>query len=214
MNPILELKDLRCERDERVLFEGLNCRINAGDIVQVQGPNGSGKTTLLRIVLGLNLSFSGEIFYRGEPLSKQWLMFRQQLLFIGHLPAINRSLSPLENLRWFASLQGEKPSISLAEALKAVGLRGFEDSPGYHLSAGQHRRVALARLYISNSSIWVLDEPFTAIDVEGVNALRNLFASHVEKGGMVLLTTHQELSLEQVKVLNLGDYRPQRREVA
>lgn len=209
MSPVLELQHLRCERDERVLFEGLNCQINAGDIVQIQGPNGSGKTTLLRILLGLNTDFDGEIYFRGDSISKQRLIFRQQLLYIGHLPAINRSLTPLENLRWFDQLQGHRPGTSLHEALKAVGLRGFEDVPGHHLSAGQHRRVALARLFLTRAALWVLDEPFTAIDTQGVDKLRELFSSHVAEGGAILLTTHQDLGVERVKIVNLGDFRPQ-----
>jgi heme exporter protein A len=208
MSPILELQNLRCERDERVLFEGLNCQIDKGDIVQVQGPNGSGKTTLLRIVLGLNGGFTGDIHFRGVPVAAQRLQFRQQLLYIGHLPAVNRSLTPLENLRWFDQLHGHKTDTGLLEALKAVGLRGFEDVPGHHLSAGQHRRVALARLYLSRASLWVLDEPFTAIDTQGVDKLRTLFATHVGQGGTILLTTHQDLGLERVSILNLDDFRP------
>ena len=208
MTPILELRNLRCERDERVLFEGLNCQLSAGDIVQVQGPNGSGKTTLLRIVLGLNVESSGELFFRGEPMAREVLAFRQALLYIGHLPAINRSLSPLENLRWFAQLQGHNAEVSLEQALNAVGLRGFEDVPGHHLSAGQHRRVALARLFLSQAQVWVLDEPFTAIDTQGVDELRALFARHLESGGVILLTTHQDLGIDRVKPLNLADFRP------
>ena len=208
MSPILEFQNLRCERDERVLFEGLSCQIDSGAIVQVQGPNGSGKTTLLRIVLGLNAGFTGDILFHGVPIAPQRLQFCQQLLYIGHLPAINRSLTPLENLRWFDQLQGHKSDTSLMEALKAVGLRGFEDVSGHHLSAGQHRRVALARLFLTRALLWVLDEPFTAIDTQGVDKLRALFADHVARGGTVLLTTHQDLGLERVQLLNLGDFRP------
>jgi len=208
MSPLLELQNLRCERDERVLFEGLSCTLDAGEIVQVQGPNGSGKTTLLRIVLGLNPSYTGEILFRGQALQSQWLLFKQQLLFIGHLPAINRSLSPVENLQWFVRLYGAKTDASLEIALQAVGLRGFEEVPGYHLSAGQHRRVALARLYLTTAQCWVLDEPFTAIDTQGVDSLRTLFQQHADAGGTILLTTHQDLGLDRVKLLNLADFRP------
>ena len=213
--PLLSLHNLRCERDDRVLFANLNYEIGKGDIVQVQGPNGSGKTTLLRILLGLNNDYSGELRFEGQPLNAKLLEFRQQLLYIGHLPAISRSLSPVENLRWFGHLHGADPSNSLEDALRAVGLRGFEDVPGHHLSAGQHRRVALARLYLSQTSLWVLDEPFTAIDTLGVDKLRAHMANHTANGGTIILTSHQALDLDQLRLLDLADFRPQpTREVA
>lgn len=206
--PLLDIQNLRCERDDRILFEGLDWTILPGDIVQVRGPNGSGKTSLLRILLGLNPEYSGDILFKGEPLNKNELVFRQQLLFIGHLPAVNRSLTPIENLRWFTQLHAVQDEPSLEGALKSVGLRGFEDTPGHHLSAGQHRRVALARLYLSSAKLWVLDEPFTAIDVQGVDNLREKLNHHTASGGSVIITTHQDLGLHQVKVLDLADYKP------
>ncbi len=210
-SPLLNLSKLRCERDDRVLFEQLECEIAAGDVVQIQGPNGSGKTSLLRIILGLSQEFEGDIQWRGQPMAKSLIDFRQNLLYIGHLPAINRSLSPLENLQWFGCLSGEVTIEALESALTAVGLRGFEDVPGHHLSAGQHRRVALARLYLSKAQLWILDEPFTAIDVQGVDKLRQQFAKHVEQGGAVIVTTHQDLGIDGVKMLDLADFIPARK---
>ena len=208
---LLTLNKLRCERDDRVLFDQLACEISAGDIVQIHGPNGSGKTSLLRIILGLSQEFEGEICWRGEPMAKGLVDFRQNLLYIGHLPAINRSLTPIENLQWFGSLGGQAVFKALEDALAAVGLRGYEDIPGHHLSAGQHRRVALARLYLSQAQLWILDEPFTAIDVHGVDKLRQLFANHAQQGGAVILTTHQDLGLDRVKLLDLADFVPTRK---
>lgn len=207
-SPLISLNNVRCERDDRVLFEKLRCEVSTGDIVQIQGPNGAGKTSLLRIILGLSQEFEGDVSWRGEPMAKSLIDFRQNLLYIGHLPAINRSLTPIENLQWFCSLSNQSDIKGLENALSAVGLRGYEHIPGHHLSAGQHRRVALARLYVSQASLWILDEPFTAIDVQGVDRLRQLFASHVERGGAVVLTTHQDLGLKSVKILDLANFIP------
>ena len=214
MSPILELRNLRCERDDRVLFEGLHCQIQSGEVVQILGPNGSGKTTLLRMILGLTLGYSGDIVYRGQMINTDRLVFNQNLLYIGHQPAVNRSLTPLENLDWLAKLHGQLPDSNPLQALKAVGLRGFEDTPGFHLSAGQHRRVALARLFLTGAQIWILDEPFTAIDKAGIDTLRERLSAHVHAGGIVLITTHQDLGVDNVRVLHLGDFPPRHREVA
>jgi len=189
-----EVSGLRCERDERLLFSDLAFAVSAGDVLQIEGPNGSGKTTLLRVLSGLSQQFDGELRWCGEPMSRAKLAFRADLFYLGHAPAVKALLTPLENLRWSAS--GEiHAQQSMMDALKEVGLYGYEDVPCFSLSAGQQRRVALARLYLTTARLWILDEPFTAIDKSGVSALEWHISTHAQRGGGVILTTHHTLQL-------------------
>lgn len=204
--PLLELRDLGCERDERVLFAGLNLQLAAGDVVQIGGPNGAGKTTLLRALAGISGDYQGQVFYSGQPLPQASWDFARDRLYLGHLPGIKKSLTPSENLAWYLAQTGGR--ISIDEALAAVGLYGYEDTPCYQLSAGQLRRVALARLHLTEARIWILDEPFTAIDKLGVSQLEALIARQSAQGGAVILTSHQDLALPQLRLVNLQDYRP------
>ena len=212
--PLMEAKSLLCERDDRVLFEELSFAITAGDITQVEGPNGSGKTTLIRILCGLSSVYEGQLFWRGRPMSECREQFCQQHIYFGHLTGIKAPLSAEENLRWMAqcrgsSLKGLALDNAVDQALAKVGLHGFEDAPVYTLSAGQKRRVALARLFLEPVALWVLDEPFTAIDRNGVAELESIIEQHAKQGGAVVLTTHHELSIDpsHLKVIRLGDAR-------
>jgi heme exporter protein A len=198
---LLTLSNLAFERDDRLLFSGVNLDVLSGDIVQVAGPNGSGKTTLLRLLTGSLTQLEGDILWRGLSVSKQRAQFNSEILYLGHQPGIKAALSPEENLRWLGRLHATHNQLSIAQALHKVGLLGYEDVPCYSLSAGQHRRVSLARLYLSAAKLWILDEPFTAIDKAGVAQLELLIEQHAQQGGAVLLTTHQELSLSGVKTL-------------
>ncbi|CCS00339.1 heme ABC exporter, ATP-binding protein CcmA [Salmonella enterica subsp. enterica serovar Agona str. 50.E.08] len=160
---MLEARDLYCERDERTLFRGLSFTVDAGEWVQVTGGNGAGKTTLLRLLTGLARPDGGEVYWQGEPLRRVRDSFHRSLLWIGHQPGIKSRLTARENLHFFHPGDGAR----LPEALAQAGLAGFEDVPVARLSAGQQRRVALARLWLTRAALWVLDEPFTAIDVNG-----------------------------------------------
>lgn len=200
VSALLETRNLCCERDERVLFKDLNIQIMPGQVVQIEGPNGSGKTTLLRILCGLSSNYTGDIYYCDENIDDSRLEFYENLLFIGHKPGVKGILTAQENLRWFAAMhsvnyQSLHESQAIDQALDQVGLYGFEDVPCHYLSAGQQRRVGLARLYLTASPVWILDEPFTAIDKNGVAQLENLVAKHAEKGGTVVLTTHHQLTM-------------------
>lgn len=206
-HPLLELQALRCERDERVLFENLDLQVMAGDVVQVEGPNGSGKTTLLRLLSTTSADYEGQILWQGETLKKSRLDYLNQLLFIGHLPGVKKALTPRENLNWFCGMNQGHQRCSIEAALDEVGLFGLEDVPCHHLSAGQLRRVALARLFLTPARVWILDEPFTAIDKQGVKNLEALMAEHAAGGGCVLLTTHQDMIMDGVRRLNLEDYK-------
>ena len=187
---MLEAINLTCIRDDRVLFNDLNFTVNSGDIVQIEGPNGAGKTSLLRLLAGLSGAEQGEVRWQGERLQQQRERWHRNLLFLGHHPGVKSILTPLENLAFYHADCREAQRFA---ALEAVDLLGLEEVAVAQLSAGQQRRVALARLWLSRAPVWILDEPLTAIDVQGVQKLMALFIEHVNHGGMVILTTHQPL---------------------
>lgn len=203
MTVTLQACDLSCERDGRLLFEHLHLHLAAGDLLQVSGPNGSGKTSLLRLLCGLMLPADGDVRLNGQPLAGQRAELARQLLWIGHAAGIKDVLTPLENLAWLCALNQRADSAALWQALQQVGLRGFEDVPCHTLSAGQQRRVALARLYLPAPAIWILDEPFTALDVQGVAQLEQRLCEHCEQGGLLVLTTHHTLASKPAGYRNL-----------
>ncbi|MGF1726785.1 cytochrome c biogenesis heme-transporting ATPase CcmA [Photobacterium nomapromontoriensis] len=202
---MLSVEELSCTRDERVLFEDLHFTVSSGELVQIEGHNGAGKTTLLRILAGLGRADNGKVCWHNENIESAREDYHQDLLFLGHQTGVKRELTAYENLVFFQSMhrcntQGDLAGTAkvtgddrLWQALAHVGLAGREDVPAGQLSAGQQRRVALARLWLSDHKLWILDEPLTAIDKQGVKVLELLFLSHVQRGGMVILTTHQDM---------------------
>lgn len=207
----LQTRQLTCERDWRVLFSGLELQLYAGQMLQVSGPNGSGKTSLLRLLAGLMQPSEGEILFKGQSLARQRDELARNSLWIGHAAGIKGLLTPLENLAWLTALQHGASDEAIAAALVAVGLTGFEDVACHTLSAGQQRRVALARLYLPDTPpLWILDEPFTALDKKAVAQLEQHLAQHCEQGGMVIFTTHHELQLRPAGFieLELGQGKP------
>lgn len=191
----LEGRGLACERDDRWLFRGLDLRVGPGEVVRVEGPNGSGKTTLLKILAGQLPPQAGELAWCERPLHRVRTEYLANLLYLGHAPGVKTALTALENLAWYQALHGERgDATKRLAALEAFGLRGFEDVPAAQLSAGQQRRIALSRLELTPRPLWILDEPFTAIDREGVAALETRLWAHAEAGGGVILTTHHALS--------------------
>lgn len=203
--PLLEVRGLRCERVGRLLFENVDFVLGTGGILQVAGPNGCGKTTMLRTLAGLSERCTGTILWRGKPLARARYEYLSETLYLGHDAAVKPALTPLENLRWHAGLWGRTRDIAMAQSLARLGLAPFRDTPAQNLSAGQRRRIALARLLLSPARLWILDEPFTAIDLAGVTQLENLIVEHAATGGAVLLTTHHQLALgREVQQLQLG----------
>ena len=204
----LQAAGLACERDWPLLFEQLDFALRPGDMLQISGPNGSGKTSLLRLLAGLMQPTAGQILLDGKPLSEQRHALASILLWIGHAAGIKDLLTAEENLTWLCALHQPASRETIWNALAAVGLRGFEDVPCHTLSAGQQRRVALARLYLASPPLWILDEPFTALDKQGVAQLEAHLASHCEQGGTVVLTTHHILEGKPsgYRDLNLGQW--------
>ncbi|EFY9977799.1 TPA: cytochrome c biogenesis heme-transporting ATPase CcmA [Shigella boydii] len=198
---MLEARELLCERDERTLFSGLSFTLNAGEWVQITGSNGAGKTTLLRLLTGLSRPDAGEVLWQGQPLHQVRDSYHQNLLWIGHQPGIKTRLTALENLHFY---HRDGDTAQCLEALAQAGLAGFEDIPVNQLSAGQQRRVALARLWLTRATLWILDEPFTAIDVNGVDRLTQRMAQHTEQVGIVILTTHQPLNVAESKIRRIS----------
>ncbi len=215
---MLSVEKLSCIRDERVLFDDLSFTVESGELVQIEGHNGAGKTTLLRIIAGLGNTDEGRVCWNQEDILSAREEYHQELLFLGHQTGVKRELTAFENLAFFQAMHtevGESPlggsaqvfgDDALWQALAHVGLAGREDVPAGQLSAGQQRRVALARLWISNHRLWVLDEPLTAIDKQGVRVLERLFLAHAQRGGIVLLTTHQDMftDSDKIKKIKLG----------
>jgi heme exporter protein A len=200
----LSAHGLQCVRDERTLFNQLDFVLNSGQVLQVEGHNGSGKTSLLRILCGLSLPAEGEVRWCNEDIQQDYNAYWAQLHYIGHAPGVKGDLSPLENLAVARALSLYPTSMDLAQALHIIGLRGFEDVPARTLSAGQQRRVALARLLISEAQLWILDEPFTALDRAGVRQVETMLDNHAQHGGIAVLTSHHPVQCQHARQIHLG----------
>ncbi|WP_428242151.1 cytochrome c biogenesis heme-transporting ATPase CcmA [Gynuella sp.] len=192
------------------MFKNLVVTLTSHQVMQVKGANGSGKTTLLRKLVGLSDVVEGDVEWY-EPVGSKQELDAGKFLYLGHRPGVTNVSTALENLRFSVSLKAHLslPEARYLAALDKVGLKGFEDVPAHSLSAGQQRRIALARLYLLDEAVplWVLDEPFTALDLDGVAKLEQHIASHSERGGSVILTTHHRLDMEHLSVLDLEQYR-------
>jgi heme exporter protein A len=205
--PTLEVDNLCCVRGDRVLFRDLSFAVSGGEVLHLKGHNGSGKTTLLRALAGLLLPEDGAIRWQGESIRSLREDYARHLLYLGHLNAIKGDLTAVENLRISAVLDGYEISEQQAwTILGEIGLSGHEDLPTKHLSQGQKRRVALARLLANQATVWILDEPFTALDVAAVQMLQDVIQRHVGAGGIAIITTHQEVAMlgDQTRTIVLG----------
>ncbi len=202
---MLEVSNLACSRGDHRLFSGLSFALHPGQIMQIQGANGSGKTSLLRTLCGFIIPDEGVISWDGEDVRELDEAYFAEMMYLGHHNAIKDELSGLENLRISAGLSGvelsEKEAVA---ALRRMGLKGRERLPTKVLSQGQRRRVALARLLVSDAKLWILDEPLTALDVGAVALIQELLAEHLMRQGMVIFTTHQPLAVAGMEMRSLS----------
>lgn len=205
----LYVQNLQCSRGDITVFQKLSFTLSGGQLLLVEGKNGSGKTTLLRTLCGLFLADNGDVQWKGEAIKRVPDVYYRQLLYIGHQNALKLDLTSVENLQLLCRLAGQYVSeVEIEEALSTMGLAGYEDVPIRQMSQGQQRRVALSRLLLTDASLWVLDEPFVALDVAAVELLQSIIVKHVEEKGMVILTTHQVVPLpaEKMQRLSMDQY--------
>jgi heme exporter protein A len=197
---VLEAERLEARRGYTTLFTGVAFTVHAGEALVVNGPNGSGKTTLLRIVAGLTQPFDGEVRWRNQPVDPFSVRMRNDVAFNGHLPALKDELSVEENLAYWIALDcGTCSHSTFGDALEKVALGRQRKLPARVLSQGQRRRVGLARLSLSCRTLWILDEPLTALDMDGVDILRELLDAHLERGGLCVAASHQPLPMTKAR---------------
>ena len=193
---MLEVVDLVCVRGTRRLFQDLSFTQAPGELLYVHGPNGSGKTTLLRTLCGLALPEAGEIRWRGQSIRRLGEEYHREMSYVGHLNGVKDELTAFENLRVAGQLAGVNADEAQAKvALQRLELSACAELPGKVLSQGQKRRLALARLLLATRNLWIMDEPFNALDTKAVGMVQTILSEHLDNGGMVILTTHQEVEI-------------------
>lgn len=194
---MLETNALACERGGLRLFSGVSFALDGGSLLRLRGRNGTGKTSLLRILAGLTRPAEGDVRWNGTAIGELAEDFGRDLLYVGHAPGLKDEMTVLENLDFHARVHGRLPAgDALRAALDAVGIARLADLPVRYLSQGQRRRAALARLPLSGAQrLWLLDEPFAALDDEAIEQVRHLVAGHLAQGGIVVLTSHQEVAI-------------------
>ncbi len=197
----LIVNDLSCQRGYNELFSNLSFELSPGEILRISGANGSGKTSLLRIIAGISSGESGNVNFNNNPAGS--IAYQSDIFYLGHLPALSPELHCKENLDYLTQLNGINTDQLIDDALANVGLINYKHEYAANLSAGQKRRVVLAALFVTQSRIWLLDEPFTAIDADGIKSLENQITKHCENGGFCILTTHQDSKLPNLRTLEL-----------
>ncbi len=197
-------QDLSCTKRDRLLFENLQIEVGSGQFWYVKGPNGAGKTSLLRILANLTSPTEGQLTWQGEPFNQAGRNYHKDMVYVGHKTGLNQQLSAVENVLYWSALNGLNIT-SAYDVLAELGLVGLEDMPIRQLSEGQQRRVALTRLWIKEAKIWILDEPYAALDVLGIQLLNTKIDNFIESGGSVVMTSHQEpLVKSPIQLLTLA----------
>ena len=202
--PLLAARGLAFSRNDEPVFGPLEFAVDAGEALLVQGGNGVGKTTLLRVLAGLLRADAGQIDIDGQPAGPS--RRAHAMAYLGHLPALKGELSVLENLDFLCGLHGRRPDQHPADALAIVGMAGYEDAPARQLSAGQKKRVSLARMWLAPAPLWLLDEPYANLDLDGINLVNRMISAHLRDGGAALVTTHGAYAAPPVRtrMLELG----------
>ena len=204
MKSTLQVNQLCYRRGGRALINNLTWQLSAGHWLHVKGSNGSGKTTLLRLLAGLLTAERGRIEWNGQAIHQQRIPYQADLLYLGHANGLKDELTAVENLCWSATLQGTPITSARArQLLKDFGLHRQADLPSQSLSQGQKRRVALARLGYTQAKLWLLDEPFNALDVTANAQLQQRIEQHLDQAGLLVLSTHQAMNLPQANRQNL-----------
>ena len=206
---MLEAQKLTCVKGQRLLFDQVDLSVRSGTVLQIAGGNGVGKTSLLRILCGLSPPEDGDIFWDGVPIRTDPIAYRTELAFLGHVPGVKLDLTARENLAFSCAIAGRVKSHSIDDALGKVNLTSIADLSCRHLSEGQRRRVAIARLYLNAARLWILDEPLAAIDQNGIEAFLDHLDAHLDDGGLAVVTSHQPVSLKRhrVETFALGEPR-------
>jgi len=197
----LIVSDLTCQRGYKKLFSNISFELDPGEILEISGVNGSGKTSLLKILAGLNSAESGRLSINKNEVGSY--EYQSEILYLGHLPALSPELNCIENLDYLGQLNNISSNQALDEALINAGLKNFEYEYVSNLSAGQKRRVVLSALFITQAKVWLLDEPFTALDADGINVIETQITKHCDDGGICILTTHQQCNLPKLRTLTL-----------
>ena len=204
---VLELSNLACRRGGRMLFSGMDLSLTEGDAALITGPNGSGKSSLLRVIAGLIQPLQGQIRWEGQNAQKFSNNFRSALRYVGHSDGLQPVLSVLENLKYWSQLYGSSQDLEkLNRGLESVGLFDLSELPARVLSAGQRRRLALARAIATEGRLWLLDEPTVALDRQSINRIETAISEFRASGGIVIASTNAPLNLSDCKVLNISDY--------
>ena len=202
--PVLEADAITCYRDDRALFSNLSFRLEASQTLLVEGRNGSGKTSLLRILCGIRMPDEGRICWNGKDIFRLGAEYLGGIAYIGHRDGVKLDLTAAENLTIARNLGNPDHNLSIESALDSLYLSGFDDVPARKMSAGQQRRLALARLLVTRSMLWILDEPFTSLDVAGIALTEQLIQTHVARGGMLVMSSHHVVNLEKQSVIRLN----------
>ncbi len=199
--PTLQAASLSCIRDDRVLFSSLDFSVHGHQILLLEGQNGCGKTSLLRILCGFREPDAGVVLWCGNPCHRS--AFYQDMAYVGHMDGVKKELSVAENLNISLAL-GSQGAMTVDQALEKVRLAGYEDTLVHSLSAGQKRRLSLARLLITKNKLWILDEPFTSLDKQGIKLIESIMLEHVQAGGMIVMTSHHDLAMPSADIQRIN----------